>query len=599
MDRKLTYKIYANNGTTFKTILNDVTSDLHFSKKINGGLGELRIRVKRKINDFGYEDTLDYNYVVKVLLNDDDNTDEIVYFGYITGFEPVVNQSEEFVDIICLGNIAKLQNSFYHVAIFVPITETATAPEVIIEHIITNYTAAVTNALVAFTAGSIDATGTTVTYTYNKLKWLEAISKTAEFLPTGWYWYISANQLMYVKDSASSTQHKLVIGRDILSISGRKTIENVVNRYDLDNGYPTDDGRFLRTSYNDAGSQLAYDIIAEVQTDNEITIQADLTIKGNALLADNKDPFNSFNVVVGANYDLASIEPGHRVSIRNIDNTAHTTFPDNMKVVNIDYTPDRAVLTLSAMEKDITELARKVKKLSEQNIIQLINKNQTILKTISATDADNYIETTAESNIPRLDLYQDEAGTSKRRLSIQGDSIKFYDTTAVERGSFTGEADGVACVGNLLPTTANVYDLGTATYKWRHLRLDQTIYLDTNKEIKWNDDKYIKSDLTHLIINQHIVPSANDTYQCGTASNKWSDVQSVLIQGADYGFENNWWITESYKLDIEEKGLAVLNEDNELVMFIGEKNLYAKDVKDISKLKYTKRNVDERKKINK
>jgi len=94
-------------------------------------------------------------------------------------------------------------------------------------------------------------------------------------------------------------------------------------------------------------------------------------------------------------------------------------------------------------------------------------------------------------------------------------------------------------------------------------------------------------------------PEDTGEISLGLSTNKWADVQSVLINGSDYGFENNWWITESYKIGIKEEGLAFLNNKDELVMFVGEESLYVPkgQIKDIAGLKYTKRTVEERKKI--
>ena len=90
------------------------------------------------------------------------------------------------------------------------------------------------------------------------------------------------------------------------------------------------------------------------------------------------------------------------------------------------------------------------------------------------------------------------------------------------------------------------------------------------------------------MITNDILPPSDNTKTCGKAGLRWSDVRSVLINGADYCFENDWTLTENYMMKIKQKGIAVLDELNNLVAFIGEEGFYAKDFKNINQLSYTK-----------
>lgn len=45
-------------------------------------------------------------------------------------------------------------------------------------------------------------------------------------------------------------------------------------------------------------------------------------------------------------------------------------------------------------------------------------------------------------------------------------------------------------------------------------------------------------------IQDDVLAVADDTHSLGTASFRWADVRSVLINGADYGFQNGWVIRE-------------------------------------------------------
>ena len=148
---------------------------------------------------------------------------------------------------------------------------------------------------------------------------------------------------------------------------------------------------------------------------------------------------------------------------------------------------------------------------------------------------------------------------------------------------------------NIIPTTSTL-SLGSSSYKWN------TLYMNAGASIYWSGTSFY---IRHIVstphaafeINNNLMPPSDGVYNLGFSDRRFYDVRSVYINGSDYGFENDWWITESYKLDIKEKGLAILNKANKLVAFIGEKGFYSKKHIDISKLKYTLRTPKEREKI--
>ena len=95
---------------------------------------------------------------------------------------------------------------------------------------------------------------------------------------------------------------------------------------------------------------------------------------------------------------------------------------------------------------------------------------------------------------------------------------------------------------------------------------------------------------------RRVLPGTDNAISLGLSANRWSDVRSVLINGADYGFEHHWYLTENYKIGIKEEGIAVLNSKNDLVLFIGEKNLYVRggDMKNVDDLPYIRTTLEER-----
>lgn len=101
------------------------------------------------------------------------------------------------------------------------------------------------------------------------------------------------------------------------------------------------------------------------------------------------------------------------------------------------------------------------------------------------------------------------------------------------------------------------------------------------------------------ISSTHLRPSTNDDVSCGDASFKWSDLQSVLINGSDYGFANGYVLRE-YPCTSEDihtksnawmkkhanKGIQILNDKKKLICVIGRNGtIYAKAYKSLDDLK--------------
>jgi len=104
---------------------------------------------------------------------------------------------------------------------------------------------------------------------------------------------------------------------------------------------------------------------------------------------------------------------------------------------------------------------------------------------------------------------------------------------------------------------------------------------------------------SNIIVTEAIRSDTTNTDSCGTSSRKWADVQSVLINGSDYGFANGFVIRE-YPCepdDVQTKsdewmrehasdGLQIRNTEDELIAVIHKSGtIYAKDFKPLSELK--------------
>lgn len=133
----------------------------------------------------------------------------------------------------------------------------------------------------------------------------------------------------------------------------------------------------------------------------------------------------------------------------------------------------------------------------------------------------------------------------------------------------------------IYPHTDNAYSLGTASYRWANVyagsyRSDTTpagIDIQTYSGISWaflNASGYgvygvaFGGNISRIVGitqgamdadkglrlyspnagEQAFVPNTDNAYKLGTVNNRWSDLRSVLINGADYCFQNNLCLTE-------------------------------------------------------
>ena len=369
MTRKLIYKVYSETGT-FKGILNDVVNKLSFIKTINGGLGQCIIRLDRKIDSYDQDDQITFNNRVQVYLTDDDNTDKLIYQGYITAYNPFLSDSEEYVEITCLGAISKLSNDFFRSGTTLEMSEGGTEIGQVLQNIIDNYRGLETNSMISNDYTNVGDTSKDISYTYKKMKHLEAMKKTAEFLDYDWYWFLGANGLLKLAQRTSG-DHTFILKKHIRQLKVHKTIESVQNYFFFWNGLTADDANYLYKQYSDATSQTAYDIIASQKADGRVIVEGTADEMGANVINANKDPKTRTTLIIGKEYDLASINPGDTCNIRNIDTSDQTTFADDLLIVRVNYTPDYVLLELAEIKDNINEVLNTPSETTKETLDQL------------------------------------------------------------------------------------------------------------------------------------------------------------------------------------------------------------------------------------
>lgn len=245
--------------------------------------------------------------------------------------------------------IISLGNDLYFVASAGTATTTATYsskdPTIgMLKPIIDDYI--VRGGLINYSSSSVDATGLSLTVTFNTETILDAIKRILSVSPSNFYWYVDlGTNIIYFKQTSTTADFTLIKGRNLQSINLVMSIENTKNKFLFSGGATA--GVNLYSEYNDQSSQTSFGARLERKSDNRVTVQATANAIGNSFLNVNKNETQETQVtVMGADMDLTLLKPGKTVGLRGFG-----SFIDNflMQIVRIEYHVEYAVLSLGVM----------------------------------------------------------------------------------------------------------------------------------------------------------------------------------------------------------------------------------------------------------
>ena len=364
--RKLLYKVYNEDGT-YVGVLDDVVSDLSIEKTINGGDSEFIITLARKIDDFEEDTVVKFNNRIKVYLQDSYNLDgdKLIAYGYIVSYAPRLSGNDENVEITCLSAVSKLKNDFYRTGTASTAAElgvelTSKRADEMMEEIIDHYRLTETYSMLSNDYSNSDSTpnndGSAISFTHRffNMKHLDAIREASKFLPRNksggyfFYWRISTDGKLYVKNISTTADHTFKIGKHITSIDGRKTIEGIVNRVYFWNEKGTADPDYIKLTSEDVTSQNNYDIVSNYITDSKITTSPAASLVSASRVYDKKDAKVKIKLELNGEYDLASITPGQTCQILNAKNNPFNIGGDGVLLIHtVRYNVDTVTLEVS------------------------------------------------------------------------------------------------------------------------------------------------------------------------------------------------------------------------------------------------------------
>lgn len=196
-------------------------------------------------------------------------------------------------------------------------------------------------------AADVDATGLSLSYTFNVQTILEAIKAIKDMSPEDFYWRIDlGTDELEFKEIATTPDFTFVKNIHISELELTLSIENVKNKIPFTGG-DTGGGQNLYQLYTDTDSINRYGPRLFRKTDNRVTNSTTADAIGNSTLAELSGEQQSTPVVIPANVmDISLLTPGKVVGFANFGN-----FIDSVAllIVRRDYTPDAVTLTLGML----------------------------------------------------------------------------------------------------------------------------------------------------------------------------------------------------------------------------------------------------------
>lgn len=376
------YRVYTS-GVLVATWTKEVISEPRFRSVINGGPGQLLVELSRPFDDFGEEDDVRLNNRVDCYVVDGDSPNgQLLYSGYISGYQPIIDGVTEKVEVTVLGFVAELERHILRGSLgpngATTVAYLSADPSNIMKDVIDKYRAQ--GGQLRYSSSTILLTNTVVSYTFNTNTIKECFDKIVELCPVGWYFRVDPDGFVYLQPKNILADHSFVLGKHIEKLRTFRRIEDLINRV-LFTG--AGDPALFRV-YENTGSQGTYGMYERKVVDQRVSLAATASIISNRLIDSQKDPeIRSTFLIIDNNgpgprgYDIESIKPGQTLRVKNLktgvastslwdvaqwdvdvwDQTLATQAADIIQIMAVEYTPD--ALTIEASSR-LPQIAKRI-----------------------------------------------------------------------------------------------------------------------------------------------------------------------------------------------------------------------------------------------
>jgi len=356
-DKRYTFKVF-DKDENYITTWNDATFP-GFQMNINSGLGELILSLGRSFGDFDEGGSVKVTNLVKIFVSDVDAVEQLLYFGFISGYRAFASGDEEGVEVHCLGVLGSYAHLLYKNSATVTLAHSAVDPNAIAKDIVDRVQAEYADDPLAnyltYTAASVPATSTTVSYTFTSSMALAALKKSISLAPSDWSFFVGADNVLFWDQNSTTADHSFTYKKDVARIEVFKNMESIRNQILFWNGRASNDAQVISKDYLDTASKDEFGYRWENIIDGRITVETTADILGEGFRDSRKNidirttlEISDNNLDNKKGYDIESVFPGQTCQVRGLPETTSSTLSNNMLIVGVSYKPDSILLEVES-----------------------------------------------------------------------------------------------------------------------------------------------------------------------------------------------------------------------------------------------------------
>jgi hypothetical protein len=221
---------------------------------------------------------------------------------------------------------------------------------------------------IRYETGEIEATGLSLTYTFNTASIYDALKAVKDMAPNGFYYRVDlGTSLLEFKQASATPDFVFVKGRHINRLDLVLSIENVKNDY-LFSGGDAGGGVNLFRQYQNQESIALYGVRLDRKSDNRVTVTTTADAIGESFIDERSEEDNQTTVtIMGTVMDITLLTPGKMIGFAGFG-----TFVDNLmlQIVRREYTPEAVTLSLGVLPPRLSPVVEQLMRglLAEQTV---------------------------------------------------------------------------------------------------------------------------------------------------------------------------------------------------------------------------------------